>query len=447
MAMRVLLFSILVLAVTPAWSQGTSASGTTADDKNSAPMLMPPPVSQVGFPVETGEEQRSNYLSGALTFNGGYVNNLYPGTGTATINDQLYLVQPSISLDHTADRSQETLTYAPSFTFYDPSSTLNSVNQTGAAAFQFRLSPHVTLLAGDGVTKTSNALSQPLSSGAVSGALPSVTPGLIVPFAPQLSNSAYAQVAWQFSLNDMLGFDGTTTLLHFSNTPEARGLYNSNSRGGAAFYTHRLGDKQYLGATYEYSEVAATPAISNGIADADLNANNLLGFYTAYPKSNLSLSLGGGAQRYKLTQSPLAPAQAWAPSALGSIGWQGPRTSFALTYSRVVTEGEGVIGAYSTNAGTLSGRWQLSPNWNASLGGNYAQLAAVDRSFAGSMPGGHSLSGTVSVGRQLGPRLSFLAQYQRIHEDYAGIPAISNAPNSSLESGSITYRFSRPLGR
>lgn len=445
MAIRQFLFCVL-LATMPACSQVTNGGGTASDSAGSTQMLMPPPISAVGIPVETGGEERSNYLNADITFNGGYVNNLYPGTGTTSVNEALYLVRPDISADHTTDRSHETFIYAPSFTFYNPDSTLNNVNQTGNAVFQYRFSPHVTFVAGDGVTKTSNALSEPLSSGPVSGELPPVTPGLIVPFAPQLFNSAYAQLGWQFSLNDMLGFDGDATLLHFSNTPEARGLYDSTSRGGAAFYTHRLSERQYLGGSYQYSEVVAKPAISNGIAEANLTANNLLAFYTVYPKSNLSLSFGGGSQRYRLTQSPSAPAEAWAPSALGSIGWQGVHTSLALTYSRIVTEGSGVIGAYNTNAGVFSGRWQLSRNWSASLGGNYAQLAAVDRSFAGSMPGGRSLSGTFSVGRQLGQSLSFLVQYQRIHEDYAGIPAVSNAPNSSMESGSITYHMSRPLG-
>jgi hypothetical protein len=446
MATRIFLFSVLLVAM-PAFSQVANVGGTAASNANSAQMLMPPPISEVGFPMKTGAEERSNYFSGGVTFNGGYVNNLYPGTGATTVNDALYLVQPTISVDYTTNRSHETFTYAPAFTFYDPSSTLNTVDQSGTAAFRYRLGPHVNFLAGDAVTKTSNTLSQPLSSGLVSGGLPAATPSFVVPFAPQLSNSAYAQLGWQFSMNDMLGFDGTATLLDFSNNSEAQGLYNSNSRGAAAFYTHRLTERQYLGAAYQYSEIAATPAVANGVDEADLDADNLLGFYTVYLKPNLSLSLGGGSQYYKLTQSPIAPAKSWAPSALGSLGWQGLHTSFALSYSRVVTEGDGIVGAYNTNSGTVSGRWQVSRNWTMSLSGNYSDLTAAATSFAGSLPGGHTLSGAASVGRQMGQNLSFVIQYQRLHQDYSGIRAISFDPNSSFESGSIVYHFSRPLGR
>jgi len=446
MATSIFLFSALLLAI-PAWPQVGNAGGTAASNANSAQMLMPPPVSDVGFPVETGAEERSNYLSGGVTFNGGYVNNLYPGYGATSINDALYLVQPTISADHTTDRSHETFTYTPAFTFYDPNSTLNFVDQSGSAALQYRLSPHVNIVAGDSVAKTSDTLTEPLSSASVSGGLPPVTPGIIFPFAPQLSNSAYAQLGWQLSMNDMLGFGGITALFDFSNTSESQGMYNSNSRGGSAFYTHRLAERQYIGATYQYSEIAATPVTADGAAEADLDANNLLGFYTVYLKPTLSLSLGGGSQYYKITQAPLASAEGWAPSAIGSLGWQGLHTSFAVSCSRQVTESEGIVGAYSANSASVSGRWQVSQNWTTSLGGNYSDLATVAQSFAGSLPGGHTLSGTASVGRMLGQRLSFVIQYQRLHQDYSDIPAISNDPNSSRESGSITYHFSRPLGR
>jgi hypothetical protein len=437
-------FLLTSLAAMPVWSQVVpSATGGGA----SSQMLVPPPVSAIGFPIEVGAEKRSNYFSGSVAFNGGYVNNLYPGYGATSINDALYLIQPTVSADLTSDRSHETLTYAPAFVFYNPNSTLDTVNHSGSAALQYRLGPHVTFLAGDTFAKTSDTWSQPLSSGPVSGGLPSATPGIVVPFAAQLSNNAYAQLGWQFSLHDMLGFGGITTLLDFSNTSEAQDLYNSDSRGGSAFYTHRLTEKQYVGATFQYSEIVATPITANGVAEADLDTSNLLGFYTVYLKPTLSLSLGVGSQHYKLTQSPTAPAEGSTPSAIASFGWQGLRTSFALSYSRLVTGGEGIIGAYDANSAMASGRWQISRNWTTNLGGNYSDLATVAQSFAGSLLGGHTWSGNASVGCQLDQHLSIAFQYQRLHQDYSDIPAISNDPSSSRESGTLTYQFSKPLGR
>jgi len=246
----------------------------------------------------------------------------------------------------------------------------------------------------------------------------------------------------------MVGGGGVTTLFDYlQSSSEASGLGNSTSRGGSAFYTHRLSDRQYFGASYQYSEVAAKPTIVNGIAEGDLNSNNIFGFYSVYLRSNLSLSFGGGSQRYVLTQAGAAPAAGWAPSATGSLGWQGLHTSFAVSYSRLYTEGEGVIGLYSANSAAVSGRWQLSRNWTSSLGGNYSAIATVAGSSAGSISGGHTLSGAASVGRQLGQNLGFTFQYQRLSQNYPGIAAISGDPDTSRASVSITYHFLRPLGR
>ncbi len=447
MTTRIFLFSALLFAPALVWPQANDASAT-ATNAGSTQMLMPPPISAVGFPTAVSAEERSNYLSGGLTFNGGYVTNLYPGSGNSTINDELYVVAPTISADHSTDRSHEAFTYSPSFIFYQPNNTLNTTNHSGVATFKYRLSPHVNLLAGDSVAKTSDTWSQPLSSGLVSGGLPSVTPGIVVPFAPQISNNAYAQVGWQLSLNDMVGGGGNTSLLNYSqSSPGASGLYNSNSRGASAFYMHRLTGRQYIGASFQYSDIVATPVVASGVANADLGANGTLGFYTVYPKPTLSLSLGGGSQRYKLTQSTTAPAEGWAPSAFGSLGWQGLHTSFAASCSHLVTEGEGITGVYSTTSATLSGRWQIFRNWTTSVDGVYSDFATLARSSAGSVEGGHTLSGAASVRYRVGQNLSFTIQYLRLHESYPEIATISLDPDSSNASASITYYFSRPLGR
>ena len=442
---RILVFSLMLLA-SPAWAQVADSGAASAAD--SSQMLMPPPISAAGLSTAVGAEERQNYISGGLALNGGYVNNLYPATGTGTVNDQLYLVQPTIGADRTTDRMHASFTYSPAFTFYEPTSALNTVDHSVTAAFQYRLSPHMNLVAGDAITKTSDTLSQEPISGAISGGLPSVTPGIVVPFAPQVANSSYAQVGWQLSLNDMVGGGGSATLVNYSaSSPETRGMYNSNSRGGSGFYTHRLTDGQYIGTAWQYTEIVATPAVGSGIAQATMNSNGVLGFYTIYLTPALSLSVGGGSQRYRLTQAPATAAAGWGPSAFGSLGWQGLHTNLVLNYSRIDTEGAGVIGVYGTNAAALSGRWQMARDWTASLGSSYSDLAAVAQSSTGSIRGGHTLSGTIALSRQLGQTLNVAVQYQRLHQSYPGITAISSDPDSSRESVSITYHFSRPLGR
>lgn len=417
-----------------------------ATAEGNARMLMPPPISGIDFPIVVGAQERSNYLRGGIVFSGGHINNLYPGSGTTTLDETTFRLEPDLALDRTTSRGHMTLRYAPAFDFYQPDSSLDTVNHTGSALFQYRLTPHVTVLAGDRVTKTTNVLYQPLS--AVSGGLPSATPGFVAPFAEQISNRAYGRLAWQYGPNSMIGLGGDGTVLHFPNPKQAQGLYNSLSRSGEAFYTHRLAGGQYVGGLYQYSLITATPAASGtGIAEADLEANDVMGFYTVYPRPRLSISLGAGSQHYKLTQAPSAPHNAWAPIAVGSIGWQAPHASFALSYSRVVTGGEGIVGAYTSDSGNLSARWELSPAWTAGVAGNYSQLKPVSKTLVGSTPGGHTLSFSGTLERRLGQNLSLSAEYQRLHQTYNTIPSIAVNPESSRVTASISYQFSRLLGR
>lgn len=418
-----------------------------ASPESGTEMKLPPPVSRLGFPTRVGSLEMSNYFRAGLVFSGGYAHNLYPGTGGATVDDATFSLQPTFSLDHTSARNHTLLRYTPTFDYYDPDNTLNTINQAGEVALQYRLAPYATLLIGDRVTKTSNTWSQPLSSGTVTGGLPPTTPGFIAPFAPQVSNNAYAQLTWQFALNSMVGFGGDTTLLDFTNPSKAQGLFNSNSRSGSAFYSHRIRARQYFGGLYQYSLIEATPVTSSGPSQTNLEANNFLGFYTIYPQSTLSISFGGGSQHYDISQSQAVSARSWEPIAVASIGWQVLGANFALSYNHVVTEGQGVVGAYTSDAGNLSTQLRVSPNWLAGFGGSYAQIDPVTSGLAGSMPGGHTLSFNGSLARQLGANLSLSFQYQYLHQTYSGIPSIAVNPTSSRGTVSISYHFARPLGR
>lgn len=410
-------------------------------------MQLPPPVSSMGLPNVVGAAELSNYLRGDISFSGGYVNNLYPGSGNRTIDDSTFSFQPGLSMDRTTDRIQETLRYAPAFDYYSPNGSLNTVNQTGNADFQYRFTPYATLFIGDSATKTSTTWSQPLPSGSVSGNLPPTSPGFIAPFAPQISNNAYAQFAWQLARNSMIGLGGNATFLDYYKPSQAQGLFDSNSRSGSAYYTQRFGSRQYIGGLYQYSLILATPVSTTGPANTNLDAHNFLGFYTIYFQPSLSVSLGAGSQDYNLTQSSIKPIRAWAPIAVGSIGWQVPRASFALNYSRLVTEGEGIIGAYTSNAGNLSTQLQLSPHWIATISGTYSQFTPVSEFVMNSTPGGHTLSFAGMLERRLGVNLTLSVRYQYLHQNYLGIASIASSPESSRETASITYHLSRLLGR
>jgi len=51
------------------------------------------------------------------------------------------------------------------------------------------------------------------------------------------------------------------------------------------------------------------------------------------------------------------------------------------------------------------------------------------------------------VQRPIGEHLSLGVQYTRLHQSYSGIAALSASPDRNRVAGTISYQFSRPLGR
>jgi hypothetical protein len=201
--------------------------------------------------------------------------------------------------------------------------------------------------------------------------------------------------------------------------------------------------KQYIGATYQYQRILAYPVK----AQSEIHTHTVFLFYTIYLKPTLSFSVSGGPQHSDVAQSPLPAFRSWSPAATASLGWQGRDTSFAVSYSRIVTGGGGLLGAFRSNSASASARCQLARHWNAGLAASYAIYKTVTPLSFLSSPGGHSVSGTVSVQHQISEHFGAELGYTHLHQSYSGITVISNAPDTNREFISVSYQFTGPLGR
>jgi hypothetical protein len=449
MITRTSIFVLILLTTVPLWSQSdpvvASDPSTAANDSQ---MSVPPPVSAESYPTVTGSEARSNYLRTGVSVTSTYTDNLLGGVSARPMSDESYAIAPYIALDQTTSRLHSTLTFNPGFTFYQHTSDRNEADENAGLDISYRLSPHVTLSLVDSFRKSSNLLSQPNGFDSPvfgSGQVSPVT--VFAPVADQLSNTGTAQLRYQFGLNAMVGVSGTFTNLHYSNPAEVTGLYDSGSRGGSIFYTHRLSGKHYIGATYQYQMLLAYPI---GFR-AQTTTNSLMLFYSIYVKPTVSLSFFGGPQ-YSNTQASIAPSQrAWSPAAGASLAWQERQTNFAISYSRMIAPGGGLIGAVSQSAETISVRRQLRRRMSAGFAAQYATNQLLDTGLlaavGGFNGGGHSISGTASLDQQLGEHFAFGFGYSRLHQSYSNITAISNAPDTNRGWVSFSYQFARPLGR
>jgi hypothetical protein len=408
-------------------------------------MLTPPPVSGQAYPLSLASEERANYLRGGVTFTTAYSDNVLGATSLTPVSDVSYSVWPTIALDETTSRLHTVLSYAPGFTFYQRTSAYNEADQNLSLSLQYRLSPHVTISLRDSFQKTSDVFNQPDQgfAGAVSGSAQGVNDSVIAPLADRLSNTGNAGITYQFSANAMVGASGTFTNLHYPNPTEVPGLYDAASRGGSAFYSYRLSRQHYLGVTYQYQQLLSYPTGGTNQTQTD----GVYLFYSFYPGPRFSFSLFGGPQYYSAglqftgaIPTTVPASQSWSPAGGASLNWQAQHTSLAVSYLHSVSGGGGLVGAVELDSANASVRQQLTRNLRAALAGTYANngvLALADL-------GGHSISGSASLQREVGEHLNLQAGYTRLHQTYSFISA---NPDTNREWVAVSYQFARPLGR
>jgi hypothetical protein len=128
------------------------------------------------------------------------------------------------------------------------------------------------------------------------------------------------------------------------------------------------------------------------------------------------------------------------------MSWQGRFSNVALSYSHIISGGGGLIGAVKMDTASLSIRQQLARRLNGFLAGGYAQNDVLGSALAGATKG-HTLYGTASLRQDFGQHVSAQVGYTRLHQNYSGVAVLATTPNTNREFVSISYLFSRPLGR
>jgi hypothetical protein len=450
---------IIALTAIPLWAQveNMAPSNSAAQDSSTVTsfdhpedrMLTPPPVSGLSFPTVITSEDRANYLRYGAVFTAAHTDNALGGTSSTPISDMSYSVAPTIALDESTTRMHWTLAYAPGFTFYQKISSRNEADENASLSFTYRLSPHVTLSAQDGFQKSSNVFNQPdFAAGTVSGQTQVANFSIIAPTANRLSNVGSIGLAYQFGLNDMIGASGAFTNLHYPNPTEVPGLFDSSSQAGSAFYSHRIGQANYIGTSYQYQRLVAYPTVGND----ETQTEAALFFYTYSPSTRFSMSFYGGPQYADTVVPPISSSQTqsqglrkWQPAAGASLNWQRKVTALAVTYAHTVAGGSGLTGAVEMDGGSASIRQMISKTLSGAVSGGYSQNDLLSSALLAQ--NGHSISGTASLQQLIGQHVSVQLGYTRLHQSYENVTVISTAPNTNREFVSISYQFSRPLGR
>jgi hypothetical protein len=450
MLTRVCLSCALLMSM-PAWSQVDTNSNVPASPiTDSAPMLTPPTVSGQSYPTTPLGEERANYLRFGLTFTTAYSDNAEE-TSSGTISEASYSLWPTIALDEKTSISHTVLSYSPGFTLYQKTSGLDAADQTVSINEHYRVSPHVTLSGGDSFQKSSSVFNQPdfASGGGVSGGAQGPNLSVIAPIAEVLNNSANVGATYQFAANGMVGANGTFTNLHYPNPAQVPGLGDSSTQGASAFSSLRISRMHYVGVNYQYQRLVSYP--TEGLNETQTQA--VFFFYTLYASTKLSVSFFGGPQHSDTVQPPLPPlniqlpaARAWTPAAGGSLSWQGQRNNLAVSYKHIISGGGGLFGAVHLDSASASMQQQIARSLSGSMALAYAQNDLLGSPLGGAS-NGHTISGTASLTKQFGEHISLQFGYTRLHQSYSGVAVLSTNPDTNREFGTLSYQFSRPLGR
>jgi hypothetical protein len=462
---------LLLLARVPAWAQQSSpaasglqisasvSNGNTNNgdsiNNDEPPMLTPPVVSGQSYPVATASQERSNYLRGGVTFATAYSDNVLGAVDSAPVSDTSYSVWPTIALDETTTRLHWTLNYAPGFTFYQRISARNEADENAGINFQYRLSPHVTFSAADSFQKSSSVFNQPdlASAGAVNGGTEAANFSVIAPLADRLGNIGNVGMTYQFAANAMIGAGGNFSNLHYPNQTEVPGLFDSESQGGSGFYSYRVANGNYLGATYQYQRLLAFPTLGEN----ETQTQAVVFFYSFNRTPGLTVSLFAGPQHSDTVQSGTVPSsvvqsvsvpplEGWTPAAGASLSWQGRLTNVAFSCTHIIASSGGLAGAVKTDSATAALRQQMTRTFSGSVSGFYAQNDVLDAVVLGGS-NGHTISATASLQQQVGQNLNVQAGYTRLHQDYSGVAVLAAHPDTNREFISISYQFSKALGR
>jgi hypothetical protein len=452
-------FSFIAATAVMAQVQPSASGGATQDDER---MMIPPMLIGTPYANEAGVDLRQNVLTTQVGATVAYDDNVLPDEFSTPVGDTMISIAPVVSYLRSTPKQQDIFDYSPTYTIYTPeavlasgntttsspgnTSALNSLNQSADGIFQGQLSKRFTLGLQDGFIRTSNVfdVSYPFSAIGLGGSTQAPTPAAIAPYAEQLRNQATVFLSYQFSPYGMFGGSGSFANIRFPNPSQSTGFYNSDGSVGSIFYDRRFARRQYFGATYGYNWVQA---YRTGIS-AESETNEVLGFYSVFFNRNFSLSAAAGT-KYALTRViPVqTPATSWNPEIVLSMGWQGNRGNVSASFLRTVASGGGLIGTFNSVSANLGAGWKLQRFWNASVSFSYQNIEPVSYLVGLPYQGGNSLMAQGSIQRALGTHFTMQCGYQRLHEQYIGIAAVSADPDGDRAYVTINYLLRKPLGR
>ena len=233
------------------------------------------------------------------------------------------------------------------------------------------------------------------------------------------------------------------------------GLLDTDTQQADGFYTHRMARSYWVGGAYEYQRLSFSPGIDQA------TTHSFLLFNTIYLRPRMSISMFGGPEYWdynsqQITQVITVPVvlvvstpvsrQKWTYSAGASFNWQGERTSVQLGASRRISDGGGILGAVELVSAQAALRQKITRSTTLAFGG----IAGDNRllaNFNGVADRLRSVSGSAALEQMLGRSFMVSLGYGRDYQRQSGGTPPPTDVNHNRGWVSLTYNFSKAIGR
>ena len=419
---------------------------------------VPPPASIAGPSLAfSSDMERANYLRGWISLGTTYDDNVL-NTATNPVGGFTFSALPHLALDISTNRLRWTSLYSAGLTVNQRFSSRNQASHRFDMDFEYRLSPHVSLAVTDRFSLTTGFFDQLQTSPELSGGgiLQQPNQTVVTPLAKTIGNNLAGQVSWQFGAGSIVGITGGYYNSSYSDVPPgATSLLDTTRESASGFYSHRISARNWIGVRYGFQHLSIQPGGEQG------TTHSLTYFHTIYLKPTMQLSFFAGPEYSEVdsqivlpdVQPPLGLVvsvpisnRTWSGAGGASYSWQGPHTSITAQFVRRVSDGGGVQGVVFANSVSGGLRWQITRSTTMSLAGGYAASDALIAATSG-IDSLKTATGGIGISRRLGAHFGLDLGYSRIHQASAAGATVSLPAKHNRGWVSLSYDFSRPLGR
>ena len=460
------LITAAVLCVSLARAQQPPAASPSTDSGAPAQPLPPLPTGSDSNQTSLGANNGSasvpaqpdtHVLSGAETLGLGSLRRLrgifdpalqfseFGETGVAAGKTlSLTSLGGSLDVEHHGSRSDLAVAYHGGDTFYRPSfyGTPNLPYHNATISERLLLGRWTLLLRDDVLYSWGSSFGGLFAGGAtalgedrsLSDIQPSLTSSgtIQTALARQIYNTALSEADYAFTRRTTLSFVGSYGLQHFLDS----GYIDSQNATGRVGYNYALSGKNNLALTYDHNLTTFTGV--SGRLESDL----VQAAFGRKITGRWAFQITAGPQLLHFYHFGLSNTKQSSWSGSSSLGYEGRRTTYSLSYFRGVSAGSGVFFGSRTETVTATARRELTKLWSASVYGGYASNHALapiaifvsnfDNWFAGARL-------NRSIGRQLNFGLSY--EFEQQSSGVGSCPVLSCGLPASFSQYGLTLEW------